>query len=113
VLELPKKWIPDLFPLERGGTVPQYLVYIQWFSPLSATQDGNHLMYKVSHLTEEGHPSASVIPADSILASVHLFPQVGFGQNDMLNMHSFTIMDNCWSFYVNPFSDRDSYLMFL
>jgi hypothetical protein len=59
---------------------------------------------------EEGHWSASMIPVDSILSSIHLFPR--FGQSGMPNMNSFTVMDNCQSFYVNLFSDRDSYLKF-
>jgi hypothetical protein len=70
----------------------------------------NHLMYKVSRLMENGDRLASVIAVDSILSSVHLIPQ--FGQNGLQNLNSFTITDNCQSFYVNPFSDRDNYLLF-
>jgi hypothetical protein len=90
--------------------VPAHLAYVEWFSPLSATRDNNHLMYKVSRLMQNGSRCASVIPVDSILSSVHLFPQ--YRQNGLQNFNSFTVTDNCNSFYVNPFSDRDSYQLF-
>ncbi|KAH9059259.1 hypothetical protein EDB87DRAFT_1577735 [Lactarius vividus] len=45
VFRLPDKVIPNLFP-SSDTTIPSYLAYVEWFSPLSATPDNNNLMYK-------------------------------------------------------------------
>jgi hypothetical protein len=91
-------------------TPPGHLVYVEWFSPLSATRDSSHRMYKVSRLMKDGRPHASIISVDSVISSIHLFPR--FGQFDARNSNSFTVLNDCHSFYVNPFSDRDNYLIF-
>jgi len=59
---------------------------------------------------EDGQRQASVIPLSSIISSVHLLPQ--FGQNSPHNMNSFTVLEKCHSFYVNPFSDMYNYMVF-
>lgn len=59
---------------------------------------------------KNGHRQASVIPLSSLISSVHLLPQ--FGQNGPQGMNSFTVLEECHSFYVNPFSDMDNYMAF-
>ena len=90
---------------------PTHLAYIEWFSPIPSTLDPRHKMYKVSRSTKNGRQCASVIPAESILGSVHLIPQ--FGQDFPREWNSFSVLERCQSFYINPFTDIHGYLRFL
>jgi hypothetical protein len=67
-------------------------------------------MYKVSRLMRDGRRLASIIPVDTLLCSVHLFPQCHPATPREWN--SFTVLERCQTFYLNPFSNRDIYLMF-
>lgn len=107
VFQIPKKVADSIF---LGTSAPAHLVYAEWFSPLSARRDTNHLMYKVTRLTHCGRRRAAVIPVESIIGSVHLLPQ--FGPITTPSWNSFSVLDQCNSFYVNPFSDRHNYLIF-
>jgi hypothetical protein len=49
-----------------------HLAYVERFLPLSATRDVNHLMYRVTRLTQNDRQRAAVIPVESIIGSVHL-----------------------------------------
>ena len=57
-----------------------------------------------------GRRCASVIPVDSIIGSVHLIPR--FGPVTPREWNSFSVLELCNTFYVNPFSSRDNYLRF-
>ena len=60
----------------RGTTVPQHLVYIEWYTPFSDEPDYNHLLYKISPLhNQTGGPICSVILLANICCSIHLFPR--------------------------------------
>jgi hypothetical protein len=87
-----------------------HLAYVEWFSNIPASPDPNHLMYKVSRLLRNGRRHASIIPVDTILGSVHLFPQCQRATPPEWN--SFTVLEHCQTFYLNPFSNQDNYLMF-
>ncbi|KAH9049439.1 hypothetical protein EDB84DRAFT_1666988 [Lactarius hengduanensis] len=106
VFQIPSKVIHDIFL----NDAPTHLAYIEWFSPLSPTPDANHLMYKVSRLFQGGRRRATVIPVDDIMGSVHLIPR--FGRATPQDWNSFSVLERCSTFYVNPFSDRDNYLRF-
>lgn len=67
-------------------------------------------MYKVSRLTHGGRRRAAVIPVDSIIGSVHLIPR--FGPAMPQDWNSFSVLEQCSTFYVNSFSDRNNYLRF-
>jgi hypothetical protein len=83
---------------------------VEWFSPIPTTLDSNSLLYKVSQLVQNGQHIASMIPVDSILSSIHLLPH--FEQaTQAWNM--FTVSALCHSFYINPFSNHDIFLLFL
>ena len=107
VFQIPKKVIDHLFP---DTSAPTHLVYVEWFSPLSATWDVNHQMYRVTRLMHGGQRRATVIPVESILGSVHLLPR--FGPMTPHDWNSFSVLDQCGTFYVNLFSDRHNYLIF-
>ena len=107
VFQIPKKVVDDLFP---GTSAPTHLAYTEWFSPLSATWDINHQMYRVTRLMHSDQQCATVIPVESILGSVHLLPQ--FGPITPHDWNGFSVLEKCNTFYVNPFSDRHNYLIF-
>lgn len=111
VFEIPPKARSSVFLSEPSETSPPtHLAYVEWFSPIPAIRDPNSLLYRVSRLTYNGRRRASVIPVDSILCSVHLFPR--FGQSTPPDWKTFTVIEACNSFYVNPFSDRHNYMIF-
>ncbi|KAI9450893.1 hypothetical protein BJY52DRAFT_1125614 [Lactarius psammicola] len=109
VFQLPSKVIPQVFP-SSNITPPTHLAYVEWFSPIPTTSDSNNLLHRVSRLSQNGRRLASIIPVDSILSSVHLFPR--FAQ-DTLEQNTFSVLELCDTFYINPFSNRDIYLLFL
>ena len=51
-----------------------------------------------------------MIAVESIIQSVHLIPQ--FGPIVPQEWNSFTVLEHCNTFYVNPFADVHSYLTF-
>jgi hypothetical protein len=110
VFQIPSKVHHQVFPLLDA--LPIHLAYVEWFSSLSAAPDPKHLMHRVSRsLQTDGSRCAEVIPVDSILCSVHLIPR--FGPVTPRDWSSFTVLEQCHTFYVNPFTDRDSYLRFV
>jgi transposase InsO family protein len=78
----------------------------------SATTERNHRMYKVSRSFSRGRQQAGIIFMDNIVSSIHLFPR--FTPNSSLSedWNSFSVLESCDSFYANPFSDRDNFLLF-
>ena len=93
-----------------NDNAPSHLAYVEWFTPLSQNPEANHLMHKVSRSMRGGCRRASVIPVDSIIGSVHLIPR--FGPVTPREWNSFSVLELCDTFYVNPFSSRDNYLRF-
>lgn len=91
-----------------------YLAYVEWFSPLSASPDVNNRMYKVTKLVHKNHDSrrsVAIVPVESILCSIHLFPH--FRSVPSHRWKTFSVLEECDTFYVNPFSDRYNYSMFM
>ena len=109
VFELPNKIISQVFP-SPDVTPPQHLAYVEWFSSIPTTPDSNSRLYKVSRLVQNGRRVASVIPVDHILSSIHLLPR--FGQGTPL-WNTFSVLELCQNFYINPFTNRDVFLLFL
>jgi hypothetical protein len=68
-------------------------------------------MHRVLRLTQCGHWCMGVIPTDSVLGSIHLIPR--FGHVVPPDWNSFTVLEQCETFYVNPFNDVDTYLKFV
>ncbi|KAH9175218.1 hypothetical protein EDB89DRAFT_2113355 [Lactarius sanguifluus] len=92
VFQLPGKVLPQLFP-SVDIALPTHLAYVEWFSPIPTMPDSNSRLYRVS----------SIIPVDNIYASVHLLPH--FGQlEDTPGCNTFSVLELCPSFYINPFS---------
>jgi len=108
VFQLPTRIISEMFWLV--DSLPKHLAYVKWFTQLPATLDLKHGMYRVTRLMEGNQWSASVIPVNLIIRSIHLIPQ--FGPVVLQEWNSFTVLKYCNTFYVNPFADVHSYLTF-
>ncbi|KAN0103997.1 hypothetical protein V8E52_011427 [Russula decolorans] len=107
VFQIPRKAVNEVAPsLDTSA----HLAYVEWFSPFAAAPDPKHRMYKVTRMLRNGRRSASIIRVDTILSSVHLFPR--FGATTPREWNTFTVLELCNTFYVNPFADVDSYLRF-
>jgi hypothetical protein len=109
VFNIPDRVTKLVFPSD-DITPPKHLAYVEWFSPLPGTPDPVNKMYKVSRMFHDGTRRASILPVEAILCSVHLFPRLS--PNSPQDWVSSSILEHCQSFYVNPFSDRNSYLTF-
>lgn len=94
-----------------GCTIPEeHHAYVEWFSKISGAPDRNHKMFKTMRLFRDGRRAASIIPISRIRRSVHLFPK--FGQTAPRHWTSATVLEKCDTFYINPLSDRHSYVTF-
>lgn len=109
VFEIPNRVIEEVFTAPNTPP-PGILAYVEWFSPIPVTRSSTHGLYKVTRLTQAGRRRASIIPVTSIIRSVHLFPT--FGPHVPQEWNTFTVLELCNSFYINPFSDRENYLIF-
>lgn len=71
-------------------------------------KDSIHGLYKVSHArNREGDRLGLVIPIEDIERSCHLFPD--FGRVAPRDWTSRTVLDECTTFYLNTFADRNTY----
>ncbi|KAN0128065.1 hypothetical protein V8E53_014102, partial [Lactarius tabidus] len=109
VFKIPSKAMHNIFP-SSDVTPPDHLAYVEWVLPIPVHPGPNHLLYKVNRLVHHGRQHASIIPVKSILRSVHLFPVLG--QHTPPEWNMFTVLESCNAFYINPFSDRDNYMVF-
>ncbi|KAG1885292.1 uncharacterized protein F5891DRAFT_970195, partial [Suillus fuscotomentosus] len=92
----------------RNAGLPDHFAYVEWFTPFSNTPEANHGMYKVLRAFCDGEKQASIIPVRNIRCSVHLIPQ--FGPVAPREWTSSNVLDQCRTFFVNEFTDRDAYV---
>ncbi|KAH8991765.1 hypothetical protein EDB86DRAFT_2806455 [Lactarius hatsudake] len=104
VFQLPKSAIPSIFTSSRPA--PTYLAYVEWFSPPSAP-DESHGMYRISRSYRNERRLASIIPLEDVCRSVQLFPV--FGSVLPQQWQGSTVLEECRTFYINPFLDRHLY----
>jgi hypothetical protein len=76
--------------------------------------DRDHGMYRISRAFSGERRRASIISVDDIVSSVHLFPRVVPNSSPPASedWNSFSVLELSHSFYINPFSDRDNFLLF-
>jgi hypothetical protein len=60
--------------------------------------------------SSHGHRAASIIPLTDVCRSVQLFPV--FGPVAHQNWQSLTVLEECQSFYINPFLNKHMYRNF-
>ena len=103
IFSISKRFHVHLF--KPGIDVPDHLAYVEWYSPLGV-QDPNHRMFKISPLKDsDGTRICSVIPLSDVQRSVHLIPR--FGPVAPVNWMSSNVLDECTTFFLNDFTDRD------
>ncbi|KAH9857831.1 hypothetical protein C2E23DRAFT_720065 [Lenzites betulinus] len=107
VFKIPKTDLPTLFPRNAGATYPEHLAYVEWFTPFTPDPHPDHGLYKVSRSMRRGARLASIIPVEDIVRSCHLIPD--FGAVAPREWTSSTVLEQCSSFYVNSFADRNTY----
>ncbi|KAJ7302587.1 hypothetical protein DFH08DRAFT_918911 [Mycena albidolilacea] len=73
---------------------PKYLAYVEWFSAFKPQPERYHSMYKVSRSIKNGDCLASIIP---------------FGPVAPVSCKSHTVLDECPTFFANPWTDRHVY----
>jgi hypothetical protein len=105
IFSIPRQVVASVFP--AGIEPEQHLAYVEWFKPFSHAPESNHIMYQVSRHMAHGDRIASIIPISSIRCSVHLFPK--FGQLAPRFWTSSNVLEECSTFFVNPFADRYTY----
>lgn len=107
IFSLPEKVLQALFPLPGvRARVPRHLVYVEWFSSFAAGPDERYQMYKVKKLTGAAK-IASVVPLTLVKRSVHLFPK--WGGPAPRHWASETILDECTTYFLNPYKDPHSF----
>ncbi|KAJ3712985.1 hypothetical protein DFJ43DRAFT_1008331 [Lentinula guzmanii] len=110
VFTLPENIADDLFGDVPEHDRPEYLAYIEWFTPFMAIPDANHGLYKVARCNVEGGCLASIVDIRRLICSVHLIPR--FGPVANREWSSSTVLEDCKSFFVNMYSDRYIYQLF-
>ncbi|KAN0140702.1 hypothetical protein V8E53_001529 [Lactarius tabidus] len=105
VFQLPKSALSSVFLSSRPAP-PTDLAYIEWFTPFSRP-DESHGMHRVSRSLRNGRRLASIVPLAEVCRSVQLFPV--FGPVTPPHWQGSTVLEECRSFYVNPFLDRHLY----
>ncbi|KAI0310832.1 hypothetical protein OF83DRAFT_1295682 [Amylostereum chailletii] len=87
---------------------PTHLAYVEWFTLFETTPEDNHLMYRIRRSTTEGRREASIIPVEDIRRSVVLIPK--FGPVAPREWTTDNVLELCNTFYVNSFTDRNTYI---
>src|SRR6266702_864741 len=102
VFQLPRSALSSIFISSRPAP-PTDLAYVEWFSPLS-TPDEPHGMYRISRSYRSDRRLASIIPLAEVCRTVQLFP--AFGPVAPRQWQGPTVLEECRTFYINPFLDR-------
>ena len=95
-------------PEDEARAPSERLAYVEWFSKF-ASPESDHGMHKLKRSVEGGTRVASIIPVSSIRRSAHLFPR--FGRVIPENWTSNNVLEDCSTFYLNPFVDRNMYFI--
>ncbi|KAF8327524.1 hypothetical protein F5887DRAFT_898668 [Amanita rubescens] len=89
---------------------PHHLAYVEWFTPFQRAPDPKTGLYKVSRSFQQNARVASIVPVTDISQSIHLSPILGRSMPREWNSH--TVLEECNTFLVNPFTDYRTYLLF-
>ncbi|KAI0824025.1 hypothetical protein BC628DRAFT_1381212 [Trametes gibbosa] len=108
VFKIPDSAMSVLFP-NHAVARPEHLAYVEWFTSFPSTPHPDHGLYKISRSLRRGDRIASIVPVQNIARSCHLFPD--FGAAVPRTWASSTVLEDCTSFFVNSFADRNTYKM--
>lgn len=100
VFTIPKAALSILPPNVQA---PQYLAYIELFTPFSTSPHHDHGIYTIKHcLDQEGEYLVAIVQVLDLCSSVHLYPQFRFVAPR--SWTSSTVLDSSHSFYISPWS---------
>ena len=89
--------------------VPLRLAYIEWFRPFGV-RDHTTSMFVVAPATRNQVSFSQVVELEDIVRSCHLIPK--FGSVVSLDWTRDNVYDRCNKFFVNPFIDVHSFILF-
>ncbi|KAF8975663.1 hypothetical protein BDQ17DRAFT_1395239 [Cyathus striatus] len=97
------------FPFPHVLYNPEHLAYVEY---IPDEPHPNHLMYKISPKKDkDGDRLGEIISVERIQRSVHLFPK--FGSFAPVQWTSSTVLDLCDTFFINSFTDKHLYHIFV
>lgn len=94
---------------EDYGIFPHPLAYVDWYKPLQPPV-ANIRMHELSLSSRNHRQNSSVIPITDILRSCHLIPLFGKVVNPTWT--SDRVLDQCKSFYLNPYLRHHDFYLF-
>lgn len=87
---------------------PQYLAYIEWFTPFTRSPEPNSKMYRVKRAAHsDGRKLASIIPLSLVKQSVHLIPK--WSHRVPNEWSSDNVLNLSPSFFLNSFKEHHTY----
>ncbi|KAJ7192314.1 hypothetical protein GGX14DRAFT_380220, partial [Mycena pura] len=99
----------DHRPTDEYGSYPHPLAYVDWYKPLK-TPVPNVRMHELSLSFRNHRQNSSIIPITEILRSCHLVPV--FGKSANPTWTSDRVLDQCRSFYLNPYLRHHDFYLF-
>ncbi|KAJ6582767.1 hypothetical protein B0H10DRAFT_1926495 [Mycena sp. CBHHK59/15] len=94
---------------EEFGIYPDPLAYVDWFKPLKQPVP-NIGMHEVSLSSRNHRQNSSIIPVPDIVRSCHLIPVFGCSADPAWT--SDNVLDQCKSFYLNPYLRHHDFFLF-
>ncbi|KAK7459537.1 hypothetical protein VKT23_009520 [Stygiomarasmius scandens] len=89
---------------------PHLLAFVDWFTPLQKYNNFTLGMYQISYATRQHEQHSGIIFADTIQQTCHLSPD--FGRTVNPNWNCQNVLDQCKTFYINPYlRSRDFFLL--
>ncbi|KAJ3769430.1 hypothetical protein FB446DRAFT_812086 [Lentinula raphanica] len=106
VFSIPSNRLDTLLP--ANVPLPTHLVYVEWFTKFPRSPEAFSGLYRVKrNVLADGKVAASILPLESIMRSVHLFPK--WGGTVPAEWTSESVLDKAPSFTLNVFKDNRSY----
>ena len=108
--------MPQLFPRLSPTAWLRHLAYVEWFTKFT-TPHPDHGLYKVSRSTRHNSyldkvvQLGEILTVDDLECSCHLIPD--FGRIANREWTSSDVLEQCTSFYVNAYTDRNTYKLIL
>ncbi|KAJ6533903.1 hypothetical protein DFH09DRAFT_932549 [Mycena vulgaris] len=94
---------------EDYGVYPDPLAYVDWYKPLKPPVP-NIKMHEVSLSSRNHRQNSSIIPVSHIFRSCHLIPVFGRSVDPTWTSHR--VLDQCKSFYLNPYLRHHDFYLF-
>ena len=107
IFSIPDRFHSQVISNPQATTLSPHLAYIEWFAPFRQNPEPHHNLFSVKRppLLQRQY---SIVPVNQIVRSVHLIPR--FGPQVDRSWTSSNVLDECDSFFLNQFSDRNAYI---